>query len=78
MQRIVGAADRILLIDDWAERGSQAHAAAQLVEACGATFLGVSVIVDQLQDDVRSRLRRVTAIVMADELRVPSADLESG
>ncbi|NMH76574.1 phosphoribosyltransferase [Pseudonocardia xinjiangensis] len=68
MQRAVDAADRVLLVDDWAERGSQARAAAQLVGACGAVFLGTSIIVDQLDAGVRASLGRVTSIVTADEL----------
>ncbi|TQM05885.1 phosphoribosyltransferase [Pseudonocardia kunmingensis] len=68
MQRVVGATDRVLLVDDWAERGSQARAAAQLVGACGAVFLGMSIIVDQLEAGVRAGLGRVTSIVTADEL----------
>lgn len=74
MQRVVGPSDRVLLVDDWAERGSQARAAAQLVGACGATFLGVSIIVDQLGSDIRASLGRVTSVVAAGELGT-SADL---
>jgi adenine phosphoribosyltransferase len=40
--------DRVLLVDDWIETGSQAAGARALVEECGATFLGVAAIVDQL------------------------------
>ena len=64
----LGIADRVVLVDDWAERGSQATAVRELVEACEATFLGLSVIVDQLADDVRAGLKRVHAIVRAVEL----------
>ncbi|MFC4944675.1 phosphoribosyltransferase [Pseudonocardia sp. GCM10023141] len=71
MQRAVGPSDRVLLVDDWAERGSQARAAAQLVDACGATFVGVSIIVDQLSIDVRATLAHVTSIVTAEELGLP-------
>lgn len=71
MQRVVGPPDRVLLVDDWAERGSQARAAGQLIDACGATFVGVSIIVDQLSSDVRAGLGRVTSIVAADELGTP-------
>lgn len=31
------AADRVLLVDDWAENGNQALAARELIEECGAT-----------------------------------------
>ena len=68
MQTVLSPEDGVLLVDDWAERGSQARAARQLVEACGARFLGVSVLVDQLTTATRSDLGRVTALVHADEL----------
>jgi adenine phosphoribosyltransferase len=60
--------DRVLLVDDWAETGSQALAARSLVEECGGTWVGISLLVDQLQDDVRARLEPVQAVVRAEEL----------
>jgi adenine phosphoribosyltransferase len=60
--------DRVVLVDDWAERGSQAVAARQLIEACGAAVVGISVIVDQLTDEVRRQLPVITAVVGYDEL----------
>ena len=71
MQDVLTSGDRVLLVDDWAERGSQARAARQLVESSGATFLGVSLLVDQLSPEVRAALGRVTALVTADELGDP-------
>lgn len=68
MQAVLHAHDRVLLVDDWAERGSQAQAALHLVESTGATFAGVSLLVDQLGPSVRTALGRVTALVTADEL----------
>ena len=68
MQTVLSPQDAVLLVDDWAERGSQARAARRLVEACGARFLGVSVLVDQLTTATRNDLGRVTALVNADEL----------
>lgn len=41
--------DRVLLVDDWAEMGSQALTARLLIEDCGAHYLGLSLLVDQLQ-----------------------------
>jgi adenine phosphoribosyltransferase len=64
----LGAGARVLLVDDWAERGSQALAARRLVERTGAAFGGLSLIVDQLADDIRARLAPVAAIVTAGEL----------
>jgi adenine phosphoribosyltransferase len=68
MQSILGPDDRVLLVDDWVERGSQAKAAKALALACGAEFLGISVVVDMLDAESRAELSRVTAIVTADEL----------
>jgi adenine phosphoribosyltransferase len=72
VQRVLTVGDRVLLVDDWAERGGQARAAAELVEARGAVFLGASVIVDQLVEESRTALRRVTSLVRADELGDPN------
>ncbi|MBA2455618.1 MAG: phosphoribosyltransferase [Nocardioidaceae bacterium] len=60
--------DRVLLVDDWAEKGSQALAARRLVERCGADFAGVSVIVNQLAPDVEFRLAPVTHLVRGADL----------
>ncbi|MCW2573307.1 MAG: phosphoribosyltransferase, partial [Frankiales bacterium] len=68
MQSVLAGDDRVLLVDDWAEKGSQALAAATLVGACSAQFLGLSVVVDMLTDDLRETLGRVTSLVRADEL----------
>jgi adenine phosphoribosyltransferase len=54
--------DRVLFVDDWIETGSQATAVRAMVEACGATWLGCSVVVDQLGDP------GVRSLVTADEL----------
>jgi adenine phosphoribosyltransferase len=62
--------DRVLLVDDWAEVGSQAVAAKQLIERSSASFLGLSIIVDQLSDERRAELGSVTAIV--DHSQLPS------
>jgi len=68
MQAVLRPGTVGLLVDDWAERGSQATAVKQLVELSGARFAGVSVLVDQLEDPVRARLGRVTSLVRAAEL----------
>jgi adenine phosphoribosyltransferase len=60
--------DRVVLVDDWAERGSQALTARELVEECGATFEGLALVVDQLDHATRTRIGRVHALVSADEL----------
>jgi adenine phosphoribosyltransferase len=55
--------DRVLLVDDWIETGSQAAGARALVEECGATFLGVAAVVDQLPHDRRERLVHVHTLL---------------
>jgi adenine phosphoribosyltransferase len=60
--------DRVVLVDDWYETGAQALAARELIEATGATMLGMSIIVDDLSDDVRERLGRLHALLRADAL----------
>lgn len=60
--------DSVLLVDDWAETGSQAIASRSLIEDCGASYAGISLLVDQLPDDVRAALKPVHAVAQADEL----------
>jgi adenine phosphoribosyltransferase len=60
--------DHVLLVDDWAETGSQAFAARRLIEECGGRWAGLSLLVDQLEDDARARLDPVRAVVLAGEL----------
>jgi adenine/guanine phosphoribosyltransferase-like PRPP-binding protein len=67
-QRALHTNDRVLLIDDWAEEGSQAMAAKRLIEQRGAMFLGLAVMVDQLSDATRTLLGEVRSIVRAAEL----------
>jgi adenine phosphoribosyltransferase len=67
-QRALQPKDRVLLVDDWAEKGSQAVAAKRLIEQRGATFLGLALMVDQLSDAQRRLLGEVHSIVRAAEL----------
>ncbi len=64
------AGDSVLLVDDWIETGSQARAAKSLVEMCGAAWLGVAVVVRQLDD--AEGLGRVHSLLLASELDDPS------
>lgn len=59
--------DSVLVVDDWAETGSQALAAKELVEACGASYAGISLLVDQLGSEIRERLAPVHAVANAAE-----------
>ena len=60
--------DRVLLVDDWAELGSQALATRRLIEQAGATWAGAAFVVDQLSPERRAELAPVTHIVTAEEL----------
>jgi adenine phosphoribosyltransferase len=64
----LGPGDRVLVVDDWAESGSQALAARELVEECGATYVGLSLLVDQLPEPARERLAPVAAVLAHAEL----------
>ncbi|HEY7259422.1 MAG TPA: phosphoribosyltransferase family protein [Gaiellales bacterium] len=64
----LAAGDRVLLVDDWIETGSQAAGARSLIEECGAVFLGVAAIVDQLPPDRHEHLVRIHALVPAARL----------
>jgi len=70
LARVLSSADRVLLVDDWIETGSQAKAARQAVEACGARLVGTSVLVDDTTPEVRSDLK-VVALVRSAELPRP-------
>jgi adenine phosphoribosyltransferase len=60
--------DRVLLVDDWIETGSQAAAAHALIEEAGAEFVGVSVIVDELPRDSTPMLGKFAAVIRAEAL----------
>ena len=61
--------DRVLLVDDWIETGSQAVAVERLVTVAGGELVGISVVVDQLHDDaVRSALPPIYPILATDDL----------
>jgi len=69
MQRsALAAGDRVLLVDDWIETGSQALALRELVTEAGAELAGCAVLVDQLDPAMRSRLGRVHGVVAAGDL----------
>ena len=45
--RLITAADRVLVVDDWAATGAQARALFTLVRSLGARVVGAAVIVDE-------------------------------
>ena len=60
--------ERVGLVDDWFETGSQGLIARALVEQAGGTYAGASIIVDQLSDERRRELAPCHALVAAAEL----------
>lgn len=58
----VHTGDRVLLVDDWAETGSQARTVQQLIRSCGADLVGTSLMIDQLDESTRTRLANVAAL----------------
>ena len=72
LQRLaLGAGERVGLVDDWFETGSQGLIARRLVEQAGASYAGASIIVDQLSRESRSALEPCHALVRAGELNFP-------
>ena len=67
-QRSIQPGDRVLLVDDWIERGSQAIAARRLVEDSGGVLVGITVLVDQLDDASRNALPPLTSTLAAGDL----------
>jgi adenine phosphoribosyltransferase len=64
---ILSAADRVLIVDDWVETGSQMRTAIELVEEMGADLAGIAVVVD---DSSRANpgLRRFHSIISSETL----------
>jgi adenine phosphoribosyltransferase len=63
--------ERVGLVDDWFETGSQGLIARQLIEQAGGVYAGASIIVDQLPDERRRELAPCYALVAARELDFP-------
>jgi adenine phosphoribosyltransferase len=64
----VTTTDLVLLVDDWIETGSQALAARELIENCGAQWAGLTVLVDQANETKRRRLEPVAAVTAFEAL----------
>ncbi|MFD1720443.1 phosphoribosyltransferase family protein [Amnibacterium endophyticum] len=64
----VGGGDRVLVVDDWADTGSQLLALHRLVEQAEARVVGTVVIADGLTDSRVRRDLRLTSLVHAREL----------
>jgi adenine phosphoribosyltransferase len=55
--RLLGAADRVLVVDDWAITGAHARGLYAVVTAVGATPVGTAVIVNECPPPVAAELR---------------------
>ncbi len=68
----VRAGERIALVDDWFETGSQGLIGKQLIEDAGAIYAGASIIVDQLSDQRRAELAPCHSLLPATSLIRPA------
>jgi adenine phosphoribosyltransferase len=64
----IGAGERVGLVDDWFETGSQGLIARELIERAGARYVGASIIVDQLAHEQRLPLAPCHSLIEAREL----------
>ena len=64
--------DRVLLVDDWFETGSQALTAKHLIAEAGGELVGASVVVDQLLAGDGGHLGRYFALVPYSALELES------
>ena len=46
--------DKVLIVDDWFETGGQGHAAIKLIEKAGATVTGISILLDDMNPEIRN------------------------
>jgi adenine phosphoribosyltransferase len=67
-RHVVAPGDRVLVVDDWAETGAKAVAARALIERCGGNYCGLSLLVNQLTQDVQAALEPVAFIVRAEDV----------
>lgn len=45
--------DKILLIDDWFEKGAQGKTAIRLIESLGGSIVGIGIMLDEMTGEVR-------------------------
>lgn len=66
LARVLTPADMALVVDDWIQTGSQARAIKEGVEASGAGFVGMSVVVDDTTADACADLNIASLVRSAD------------
>jgi adenine phosphoribosyltransferase len=64
----INGSDRLLLVDDWFETGSQALAAKGLIEEAGGELVGAAIIVDDLPSGVASQFPNFFALLKREDL----------
>jgi len=64
----VDAGERVALVDDWFETGSQGLIGRRLLEDAGAIYAGASIIIDQLSDERRAALAPCHALLASSAL----------
>jgi adenine phosphoribosyltransferase len=64
----ITAGDRVALVDDWFETGSQGLIGRRLLEDAGAVYAGASIIIDQLSDERREELAPCHALLASSAL----------
>ncbi|ALG11948.1 phosphoribosyltransferase family protein [Kibdelosporangium phytohabitans] len=62
-KRLVGPADRVLVVDDWITTGGQVSGVRSLVHDAEATWLGAAVVVDALMSNETRRLLGVRSLL---------------
>jgi len=67
-RHVIVPGDGVLIVDDWAETGAKAVAARALIERCGGRYCGLSLLVNQLSEDVQTTLEPVAFIVRAEDV----------
>lgn len=59
---------RVALVDDWIETGSQAAAVAQLIAQTGATLVDIAVVIDEASAEARASLPPIRGLVLGSDL----------
>lgn len=59
---------RVVLVDDWIETGSQAMTAGELISSCGASLVSIAVVIDETSAGPRAGLPPVQSLLLGKEL----------
>ena len=61
-RRLISSSDRVLAVDDLVDSGAQLQTLQALIQDCGATWVGASVLIDNLGTGQRRRLLNLHAV----------------